>query len=127
MVSPFGMRRKLHERGARRVVVHGFADIRAGDQIQFLQLGIENIPQRHQVGARFFQGGEVFLQIETRFVRQLRAELAGAVPDDFVQRGHQVFGFVAVLFAAVDLLREKPRILPAARIPWHDPARGCCR
>ena len=88
------------------LVIHGFADVRAGNQTELAQLGVEDIPEGHKVGAPFFQGGKVLLQIRFGAAFEAWAELAGPVPDHFVQAGHQVGGLFAVFLADGDFLRR---------------------
>ena len=80
---------ELRENDARGVVIHDAADIVRRNDAEFFELRIEDVPERHQVGAGFFERGEIFLEIEGRLVRELRAEFAGAMPDDFMHGSQQ--------------------------------------
>jgi len=44
---------ELCKQRAHGAVVHRLGDVGARDQAQFPQLGVGNVPQRHQIGARF--------------------------------------------------------------------------
>ena len=51
--------------GTRAASIHRLGDfVLVGDQAQFLELRIPDVPQRHQVGARFLERGEILLQVE---------------------------------------------------------------
>src|SRR5262245_21349867 len=96
---------QLRERNPRGVVVHRPRDgFLIGNQAQFLQLRIPHVPERHQVCPRFFERGEVLLQVRLGASLEAIAQLAGAMADHFVHGGHEIFGFLAVLRHARHLL-----------------------